>query len=68
MARRSSNPPHPPPRNDAGAQPSWAPDSHSGEGAASALALLQALEKRRGVDRPADPPVPEGADTDRPNA
>lgn len=37
------------------AQPAWPGERHSGEGAASALEILQKLEKRRGDDRPAEP-------------
>ena len=36
-------------------KPAWPPEGNSGEGAASALAILQKLEKRRGAGRPAEP-------------
>ena len=36
-------------------KPAWPSEGHSGEGAASALAVLQRLEKRGGAGRPAEP-------------
>lgn len=40
----------------AGTRPAWtSSDGHSGEGAASALAMLQRLEKHRGAPPLADP-------------
>jgi hypothetical protein len=35
----------------------WATESHSGEGAASALKTLQKMEEHRDAGRPAEPPV-----------
>ncbi len=41
------------------AKPAWS-ESHSGEGAASALQILQQMETRRGLDaRMADPRLPD---------
>lgn len=39
----------------------WATESHSGEGAASALKTLQKMEEHRDAGRPAEPPA------DKPN-
>jgi hypothetical protein len=36
-------------------KPVWPNERHSGEGAASALEILQKLEKRRGASKPNDP-------------
>ena len=55
--RAGSRPPRKPdPR------PRWPAESHSGEGAASALEMLQKLEQRRVADQPAEPrPVDDEA-------
>jgi hypothetical protein len=37
-------------------KPPWPLERHSGEGAASALEMLQKLEKRRVAGQPAEPP------------
>lgn len=68
MTRRSPKLPDPPPGSDAEARAAWPGERHSGEGAASALALLKVLEKRRGAARPADPTPAEDAEPNRPNA
>jgi hypothetical protein len=40
----------------------WAAESHSGEGAASALKTLQKMEEHRDAGRPAEPPAEKPAD------
>ena len=52
----------PPPVRQPEPKPSWPLERHSGEGAASALEMLQKLEKRRVADKPAEPP--SGEDTE----
>ena len=46
----------PPPVRNSEPKPSWPLERDSGEGAASALEMLQKLEKRRVADQPAEPP------------
>ena len=46
----------PPPVRNSEPKPSWPLERHNGEGAASALEMLQKLEKRRVADQPAEPP------------
>lgn len=43
-------------------KPGWNVERHSGEGSASALEILQKLEKRRGVSRTPPDPAPEDED------
>ena len=53
----------PPPVRNSEPKPSWPLERHSGEGAASALEMLQKLEKRRVADQPAEPPSGDDGDT-----
>ena len=52
----------PPPVRNSEPKPSWPLERHSGEGAASALEMLQKLEKRRVADQPAEPPSGDDGD------
>ena len=52
----------PPPVRKSEPKPSWPLERHSGEGAASALEMLQKLEKRRVADQPAEPPSGDDGD------
>ena len=55
MAKRTRRPSPAQPASSEAARPTFPTDRHSGEGSASALEILQKLEKRRGAARPADP-------------
>ena len=55
MAKRTRRPPPAAPTRSESARPTWPTERHSGEGSASALEILQKLEKRRGAARPAEP-------------
>jgi hypothetical protein len=62
--RQRGAPPGPPAEPETKAN--WSAEHHSGEGSASALAILQTLEQRRVVPRPPadlptadDPPTPD---------
>ena len=54
MAKRTRRPQPAPPARTEAARPAWPTERHSGEGSASALEILQKLEKRRSAARPAD--------------
>jgi hypothetical protein len=55
VAKRTRRPSPAAPARSEAARPTWPTERHSGEGSASALEILQKLEKRRGAARPADP-------------
>jgi len=54
VPKRHAKPQPTPSRQPPGQKPAWTPEGNSGEGAASALAILQKLEKRRGAGQPAN--------------
>jgi hypothetical protein len=55
VAKRTQRPGAGKPAPKQETKPVWPNERHSGEGAASALEILQKLEKRRGASRPNDP-------------
>lgn len=61
MAKRTQRARVRPGRKTEPERPAWPVQGHSGEGSASALAVLQKLEKGRDARRPAEPP-PEDDD------
>jgi hypothetical protein len=55
VAKRTQRPGSPKTPRTQENKPAWPQERHSGEGSASALEILQKLEKRRGAHRPSEP-------------
>lgn len=65
MVKRSQRPGTPRPVRKPDPKPLWGNDGHSGEGSASALEMLQKLEKRRLPRHPEEPAADEERPLDR---